>query len=97
MSTHPASSAPFVSPYADFEQSERKIRELHSLLEQQRTIAAELSKFDDETRREVEHGLRHERAVSDMIAQSEPTTPPEEYDSVPSACFPVLVFCERMR
>lgn len=76
-------------------QSERKIRELHSLLEQQRNIAAELSKFDDETRREVEHGLRHERAVSDMIAQSEPTTPPEEYDSVPSRCPPFERFIAR--
>ena len=69
----------------DREQSERRIRELQSLLEQQRSIAAELTKFDDETRREVEQGLVHERAVSDMIAQSEPTTPPEEYhDIVPS-------------
>ena len=65
------------------------------LLEQQRTITAELNKFDDETRREAEHGLRHERAVSDMIAQSEPTTPPEEYDLVPSACSPLeyVVVC----
>lgn len=96
MST-PSTLAPlYASPCADYEQSERKIRELHNLLEQQRTIAAELSKFDDETRREVEHGLRHERAVSDMIAQSEPTTPPEEYDSVPSAYHPLLAFRERM-
>ena len=66
-----------------FKQSERKFRELQSLLEQQRSITAELNKYDDEMRREVEQGLRHERAVSDMIAQSEPTTPPEEYDAVP--------------
>lgn len=69
----------------NYEQSERKARELQTLLEQQRNLAAEIDKFDPETRRNVEEGLRHERAVSDMIAQSEPTTPPEEYqDSVPS-------------
>lgn len=74
--------------YSDIAQSERKIRHIEQLLEQQRTIAAELEQIDDETRREVEQGLRHERAVSDMIAQSEPTTPPSEYqDKVPGMCY----------
>ncbi|KAF2478649.1 hypothetical protein BDY17DRAFT_55974 [Neohortaea acidophila] len=62
--------------------SERRIRHIERLLEQQRHINAELEKIDDETRREVEDGLRHERAVSDMIAQSEPTTPPEYHEPV---------------
>jgi len=54
-------------------------------LEQQRSIEAELEKIDNETRREVEQGLRHERAVSDIISQSEPTSPPSEAaDVVPS-------------
>lgn len=61
-------------------QSERRIRHIESLLEQQRRIAAELEQVDDQTRREVEDGLRHERAVTQMIAQSEPTTPPEYQD-----------------
>ncbi|KAK5172601.1 uncharacterized protein LTR77_002721 [Saxophila tyrrhenica] len=62
-------------------QSERKIRQVEALLEQQRRINAELEQVDDQTRREVEQGLRHERAVSQMIAQSEPTTPPEYQDA----------------
>ena len=62
-------------------QSERRIRHIESLLEQQRRIAAELEQVDDQTRRDVEDGLRHERAVTQMIAQSEPTTPPEYQDS----------------
>ncbi len=61
-------------------QSERRIRHIEGLLEQQRRIAAELEQVDDETRREVEQGLVHERAVTQMIAQSEPTTPPEYQD-----------------
>lgn len=70
----------------DENQSERRIRHIERLLEQQRQINAELDKIDDQTRREVEDGLRHERAVSDMIAQSEPTTPPEYNESLPSTC-----------
>lgn len=67
-------------------QSERRIRQIESLLEQQRRINAELEQVDDDTRREVEEGLRHERAVTQMIAQSEPTTPPEYQDAFPSMC-----------
>ena len=70
--------------YTDGEQSERRIRHIEGLLEQQRRIAAELEQVDDTTRREVEEGLRHERAVSQMMAQSEPTTPPEYQDGFPS-------------
>lgn len=65
-------------------QSERRIRHIEGLLEQQRRIAAELEQVDDETRREVEQGLVHERAVTQMIAQSEPTTPPEYQDAFSS-------------
>lgn len=69
----------------NFDQSERRIRHIEQLLEQQRSIEAELEKIDNETRREVEQGLRHERAVSDIISQSEPTSPPSEAaDVVPS-------------
>jgi hypothetical protein len=66
------------------EQSERSIRRAGDLLEQQRRIAAELEQIDTETRREAEEGLRHERAVTQMIAQSEPTTPPEYQNTFPS-------------
>lgn len=65
-------------------QSERRIRHIEGLLEQQRKIAAELEQVDHETRLEVEEGLRHERAVTQMIAQSEPTTPPEYQNTLPS-------------
>lgn len=70
--------------YADFHQGERRIRQLEDLLAQQRRLAAELEKFDPETRAEVEQGLLHERSVHQMIAQSEPTTPPEYQDVFPS-------------
>lgn len=65
-------------------QSERRIRRIEALLEEQRRIATELDQVDDETRREVEQTLRHEHAVTQMIAQSEPTTPPEYQDAFPS-------------
>ena len=74
-------------PEANDEQSERRIRHIETLLEQQRRIAAELEQVDDETRREVEQGLRHERAVTQMIAQSELTTPPEYQDGFPGTYF----------
>ena len=69
---------------ANLTQSERKIRRIEGLLEQQRRIEAELEQVDRDTRREVEEGLRHERSVTQMIAQSEPTTPPEYQDSFQS-------------
>jgi hypothetical protein len=72
------------SSITDHLQSERKIRHIEGLLEQQRRIAAELEQVDDQTRREVEEGLRHEHSISHMIAQSEPTTPPEYHDAFPS-------------
>lgn len=69
---------------ADFEQSERRIRHIEGLLEQQRRIAAELEQVDDQTRRDIEETLRHERSVNQMMAQSEPTTPPEYQDAFAS-------------
>ena len=77
---------------ANSEQSERRIRHIETLLEQQRRIAAELEQVDDETRREVEEGLRHERSVTQMIAQSEPTTPPEYQDPFPST-YALIAHC----
>ena len=65
-------------------QSERKIRHIENLLEQQRRINAELEQVDNDTRREVEEGLRHERAVTEFMAQSEPTTPPEFQEPLPA-------------
>ena len=66
---------------ANSDQSERRIRHIEALLEQQRKIAAELEQVDNETRREVEETLRHERDVDHLMAQSEPTTPPEYHDT----------------
>ena len=75
---------PEIATDANPQQSERRMRHIENLLEQQRRIAAELEQVDGATRREVEDGLRHERAVTQMIAQSEPTTPPEYQDAFAS-------------
>ena len=77
---------------SDMMQSDRKIRHIENLLEQQRRITAQLEQVDDETRREVEDGLRHEHAVNQMMAQSEPTTPPEYQDAFPSTCWHPSLF-----
>jgi hypothetical protein len=52
-----------------------------TLLQQQRQIQEELDRIDPETRREVDENLRHEQDVNQLIAQSEPTTPPEYHNS----------------
>ncbi|KAF7186066.1 Pumilio domain-containing protein C6G9.14 [Pseudocercospora fuligena] len=61
--------------------SERAARHYETLLQAQRKIEEELAKVDADTRREVDENLRHEQAVTQLFAQSEPTTPPE-YHSV---------------
>lgn len=66
-------------------QSEQKSRFYESLLAEQRRIQAYIEQIDPETRREVDENLRHEHAVSQMIAQSEPTTPPDFGDAFPTA------------
>lgn len=40
--------------------------------------------MDVNTRREVDENIRHEQSVTQLFAQSEPTTPPE-YSAFPSA------------
>ena len=65
-------------------QSEQKYRHYEQLLAEQRRIQAFIAEVDPETRREVDDQRRHEDAVSQMIAQSEPTTPPEYADAFPS-------------
>ncbi|CAK4029867.1 Pumilio domain-containing [Lecanosticta acicola] len=57
--------------------SERAARHYENLLQAQRQIQQELEKVDAETRREVDENIRHEQAVTQLFAQSEPTTPPE--------------------
>ena len=76
--------------FTDKLKSDRRIKHIETLLEQQRRITAELEAVDDETRREVEEGLRHERTITQMIAQSEPTTPPDYQDSFTSKSFDLL-------
>jgi hypothetical protein len=61
----------------DIQQSERAARHYETLLQAQRKIQEELEKVDAETRREVDENLRHEQSVTQLFAQSEPTTPPE--------------------
>lgn len=51
---------------------------------EQRRIQAFIAEVDPDTRREVDDHMRHEDAVAQMIAQSEPTTPPEYADAFPS-------------
>lgn len=62
-------------------QSERAARHYESLLQAQRKIQEELEKVDADTRREVDENIRHEHAVTQLFAQSEPTTPPEYHNS----------------
>ncbi|EGP90362.1 unnamed protein product [Zymoseptoria tritici ST99CH_1A5] len=57
--------------------SERAARHYENLLEAQRKIQEELDKVDVDTRREVDENIRHEQSVTQLFAQSEPTTPPE--------------------
>ncbi|USW49507.1 Putative armadillo-like helical, pumilio domain-containing protein [Septoria linicola] len=57
--------------------SERAARHYETLLQAQRKIQEELEKVDAETRREVDENIRHEQSVTQLFAQSEPTTPPE--------------------
>ncbi|KAM3423428.1 hypothetical protein BST61_g861 [Cercospora zeina] len=57
--------------------SERAARHYETLLQAQRRIQEELEKVDAETRREVDENIRHEQSVTQLFAQSEPTTPPE--------------------
>ncbi|KAK4505012.1 hypothetical protein PRZ48_002975 [Zasmidium cellare] len=57
--------------------SERAARHYESLLQAQRKIQEELEKVDADTRREVDENIRHEQSVTQLFAQSEPTTPPE--------------------
>lgn len=64
--------------------SEQKYRHYEQLLAEQRRIQAFIAEVDPDTRREVDDQMRHEDAVSQMIAQSEPTTPPEYADAFPS-------------
>ncbi|KAM0714024.1 hypothetical protein Q7P37_010988 [Cladosporium fusiforme] len=74
-----------LSPEADIgEQSEQKYRHYEQLLAEQRRIQAYIAEVDPDTRREVDDHRRHEDAVAQMIAQSEPTTPPEYADAFPS-------------
>nr|OQO30390.1 hypothetical protein B0A51_02350 [Rachicladosporium sp. CCFEE 5018] len=65
--------------------AEREYRHYEQLLAEQRRIQAFIEQVDPDTRREVEDNMRHEHAVAQMIAQSEPTTPPEYADAFPSA------------
>jgi len=70
--------------FARVSPSEQKYRHYEQLLAEQRRIQAFIAEVDPDTRREVDDHRRHEDAVSQMIAQSEPTTPPEYADAFPS-------------
>lgn len=64
-------------------QSETAARAYETLLLKQRELQAQLAQFHPETRREVENGLRHEEAITQML--SEPADPPEYGGAFPNA------------
>nr|POF01435.1 hypothetical protein CFP56_76152 [Quercus suber] len=65
--------------------SESAVRRYETLLAAQRELQRELDKVDPETRREVEEGLRHEDSITQMMASSEPASPPGYGNNFPSA------------
>nr|POF17720.1 pumilio domain-containing protein c6g9.14 [Quercus suber] len=65
--------------------SESAVRRYETLLAAQRELQRELDKVDPETRREVEEGLRHEDSITQMMASSEPASPPGYGNAFPSA------------
>ncbi|KAI7521927.1 hypothetical protein KC331_g19518, partial [Hortaea werneckii] len=73
------------SGYARKNPSESTARAYEALLNKQREIQAQLANFDSETKRSVEEGWRHSEAISQMIASSEPASPPEYANAFPNA------------
>jgi len=71
--------------YSRLPPSEQKYRHYEQLLAEQRRIQAFIEQVDPDLRREVDENRRHEHTISEMLAQSEPTTPPEYADAFPSA------------
>ncbi|KAF2772259.1 hypothetical protein EJ03DRAFT_200445 [Teratosphaeria nubilosa] len=65
--------------------SELAARQYEVLLARQRALQAEIDSFDPETRRDVEAGLRHEDAITQMLASSEPASPPDYGNAFPTA------------
>lgn len=66
------------------QQTESTARAYEALLVKQREIQAQLANFDPETKRSVEDGWRHGEAISQMIASSEPASPPEYASAFPT-------------
>ncbi|KAF2722024.1 ARM repeat-containing protein [Polychaeton citri CBS 116435] len=64
--------------------SERAADKYERLLAEQRRLQQQIDSIDPAARREVDEGLRHEATITQMMAQSEPTTPPEMADGFPS-------------
>lgn len=58
-------------------QSETAARTYEMLLAKQRELQAQIDSFDPQTRLEVEENLRHEKAITQMMAASEPASPPD--------------------
>jgi len=56
-----------------------------TLLATQRKLQAELEAFDPAIRHEVENGLRHEESIAQMMASSEPASPPEYGNAFPTS------------
>lgn len=65
--------------------SESQFQRYENLLAVQRKLQAELEAFDPSIRREVENGLRHEESIAQMMASSEPASPPEYGNAFPTS------------
>lgn len=69
---------------ADCCQVDRRSRQIEDVIQLQRRLNAQMEQLDADAQREIEASIRHETAVNKLMAQSEPTTPPEYQDAFPS-------------
>ena len=69
---------------ADCCQVDRRSRQIEDVIQLQRRLNAQMEQLDVDAQREIEASIRHETAVNQLMAQSEPTTPPEYHDAFPS-------------
>lgn len=72
------------SPRLTLYQVDRRSRQIEDVIQLQRRLNAQMEQLDADAQREIEASIRHETAVNQLMAQSEPTTPPEYQDAFPS-------------
>ena len=69
--------------YAYCCQVDHRSKQIEDVIQLQRRLNAQMEQLDAEAHREIEASIRHETAVNKLMAQSEPTTPPEYQDAFP--------------